>query len=83
MQGLPTPDTSWVNDILQILWNTIYAVALIFYNLIPPIGNNNIGVEAGFYIVAFGGLVLFIKYYGDGIIIQIVEEGLARIKDGL
>lgn len=80
-------DTSWVkpliDSIIAMLWNLTFGtdgIFKIFYNWIPVIGNNPLSIETWFIIVAFVPMIVFMKYYGNGIILQAIQYSLRRLE---
>lgn len=70
------PDSSWIGSVLNALKDGLFTVLTTFYNMIPILGSNPISMEAAFYIVAFIGPLLFIDYFGDGIIRDTIDYGI-------
>jgi hypothetical protein len=78
MQGF---DSSWIEPLIDslvaTLWNLFFGdkgLFMMIYNWIPIIGSDPWSVETWFYVMTFGGIMLFLRFYGYGAIAEAVRR---------
>ena len=80
-------DTGWADELISDGLAIIFAILFstdpenqglffIVYNWIPVLGSNPFSVETWFYICFLGGLMLFMRYYGSGIIMIAINKAM-------